>query len=300
MSLQPADKKKLSFSELSMYLDCPFKRYLVYDRKMREQDNPYKLFGRAIDDAIGDFLVKHKPPLEVFTAAANLLTWDNCDELTKSQLTEMASKVSKSKTGPALLDDWREIALIQLTNLFQCYDKDTNSLKLEGVSEPIQILATQVWLKTSGETAVFNGAIDLVGRGVNSGKTYIVDIKTAGRPWLWRESKTRIKEMQLLLYKAHINQTISNDEKYAFLSEALNLDPNNIETWYLFLYRSKTAAIEVKKIASGPQIVSEATHAIEGSARKILTGFKAKTTNRETCKYCHLKERCESGELDNL
>lgn len=292
--------KRLSFSELQTYYDCPFKRYLVYDKKMREQDNPYKLFGRAIDDAIGDFLVLHKPPIEVFTKVSNLLSWDDADDLTKTQLQQLASKTSKSKTGKALLEEWREIALIQLTGLFECYDSASNSLGLPGIKERVTILATQVWLNTQAQNSAFVGAVDLVGRGNSTGKSYIFDIKTAGRPWLWRDPKTRIKEKQLLLYKAHISETVQNEDKYRFLADQLQLDYDNVETYYLFLYRSKTAEMEVKKIASTTPLVTEAAKSLDGAARKILSGFKAKTSDQNTCKLCHLKDKCHAGELDDL
>lgn len=275
---------RLSFTQISLYIECPYKRHLVYDKKLFEEKNAYMFFGTAIDEAITTLLMGDEEDLLAAARDAFYQKYDlsRAPASVISSFHEIGKKISKS--GTQLHQLWEQIALEHLTKLGAARVKP-RVFNFPDFKEPVEIISCQECLEASLTIGSFIGYIDVVAKGVSSGKLYIIDIKTAGRPWSWKKAETRIKERQLLLYKH-------------FYAGKESVDLDKIETWYLFLYRAPSAKQEGVKLSSPSGTVKMADRLLEGTARMISEGFRDKTTDTSVCNRCHLREGCHGGEYE--
>tara|TARA_R110000796_G_scaffold246108_1_gene370726 strand:+ start:82 stop:1005 length:924 start_codon:yes stop_codon:yes gene_type:complete len=302
-------KKKMSFSALSTYMDCPFKRYLTYELGLWGPKSLYMYFGTVVDDAFDDLLIQRLPADDVVNKVVSLLAEENIEDpdVVDSFREAAEKRWKRNATAGRLITEFQEIAALHLYKLAGMFNRETGLLdlrSLEGwppqhvITELLEVVDYQTQLLVDGVDIKFKGFIDLVCRGVESKKLYVIDIKTTGRPWEMHKSYTKRKLHQLKLYKKYLIDAVGQGRIKAIPQQ--ELDPAMIETWYLFLYRAKSGKQEVKKISSDPKDVSTSVRMIEGAGRKIKQGFKDKNQTESSCRMCHLKERCHAGEFDRF
>tara|TARA_R110000851_G_scaffold103340_16_gene220336 strand:+ start:1204 stop:2097 length:894 start_codon:yes stop_codon:yes gene_type:complete len=292
--------KRISFSELSLYMACPFKRHLCYDLRMWEGKTAYTWFGTVLDDALGSLFQERKPLEEVISIVAERLSASSIqDPDVVASFAKLAEKRWKrDATAQRLTDDWISIATKHLDKLSQMLMPD-GTIVIPGIPEPLLFRDYQTQLQAEGASIRFKGFVDLICQGAKTDKWYVIDIKTTGRPWDFRFPDVKLKTNQLLLYKNYFIE-LAQQGKLKRISAPAIIDPATVECWYLFLFRATSAKQEAVKIESKPASVNRSVRMIEGAGRRISQGFKQKTTDMKQCGWCHLQEKCWSGELDTF
>jgi ATP-dependent exoDNAse (exonuclease V) beta subunit len=126
----------------------------------------------------------------------------------------------------------------------------------------------------------FKGFIDLIIQ-TPDGKYHVIDWKTCSWGWNSKKKSDPMTNYQITYYKN-------------YFSKKHNIDPNNIETYFVLLKRTaKKHNIEVVRITSGHKKTQNSLKLLENAVINIEKGNCIK--NRLSCKYCkfYKTEHCQ-------
>lgn len=193
----------ISFSEFSLYNECPFK-HLVFKYLVLDQEPPsiHLFFGSAIHAAIENSFIKNwgiQKRVAHFKEYFTKEMKENKDEVDGYEDFELFLE-----QGEAILN------ALDLTNLIENYE-------LVAVEEPL-------YEHIYGDF-YFKGFIDLVVKHKKTGRYLIIDWKTATEPWKLKwKLQNFIFLCQMRFYKY-------------FYGRKHNIDLENIDTKYMVLCR---------------------------------------------------------------
>jgi ATP-dependent exoDNAse (exonuclease V) beta subunit len=248
----PQPKKKISFSELKIWNECPFKHKLNYVDGIKSfTGNEYTAFGTAVhyvcEMKVQDPSVDGKKIFkEKFVEEIKALTIKN---INKKMVLEMKDQ------GLHLVD----FILPELNKMFEEYEVISVE---EQLYEPI----------TEFETGVnFKGFIDLVIK-TPDGKYHVIDWKTCSWGWRAERKAEPMTVYQLSFYKN-------------YFAKKHNIDPKNIETYFALLKRTaKKDNVEIFKVTNGPKRVANAVDLLH----RALTHINSKNylKNKLSCNKC--------------
>jgi RecB family exonuclease len=125
----------------------------------------------------------------------------------------------------------------------------------------------------------FKGFIDMVIKTPDE-KYHIIDWKTCSWGWSRDKKSDPMTTYQLTYYKN-------------YFSRKHNINPNQIETYFVLLKRTaKLGNVEVMRVTSGQKKTTNALKVLENAVINIERGNYIK--NRLNCKYCkfHKTEHC--------
>lgn len=193
------DKKtrKVSYSQYSMWLNCPQEWKLAYVDKLRSDEPSIHLFfGRAIHEAIQTWLnilyTEDKHKAKIF----------DMEELFKDKLVENFKAHIKiddngQKTFPCDQETLTEFYLdgCEILKYIRSKHKDffpTKGHELIGCEVPLNLEVLP--------NVAYVGYIDIVIKDKKTNKVYIYDLKTSTKGWNY-EKKDPKKINQVLLYK---------------------------------------------------------------------------------------------------
>jgi len=209
----------ISFSELKIWNECPYKHKLVYLDKIKQfKGNEHTAFGTAMHHVCENVVVDHD---------ADLLHAFNSKFLEELALL----KEKKIELNRKLIEDMRVQGKSMLTSILpglkDCFeDYEVISVE-EDLMEPLD------------DVLHFKGFIDLV---IKVGETYhIIDWKTCSWGWDTKRKADRMTTYQLTLYKN-------------FFAKKHNIEPKDIETHFALLKRTaKKDRVEIFRVTSGPK-----------------------------------------------
>ena len=185
---------RISYSQLSMFNECPQRWKLNYVDKLRvSESNIYLVFGTAMHEVIQTYLdimynnsVKNAEKLDL-----NKMLFDNlCSEFTKAKEQYGKEPCTKEELQEFLQDGVDILNFIKTRrgDYFQKRDYE-----LVGCEVPIELKLK----KNIG----FIGYLDLVILHKPTNTLKIIDIKTSTRGWNKWQKADKNKTQQLLLYK---------------------------------------------------------------------------------------------------
>ena len=241
--------KHISFSELKIWNECPYKHKLVYKDKIKEfLGNEYTAFGTAIHHVCENIaLNKSKNMLDEFNQKF-------LDEL--KILTEKKVELKKD-----LVQDMRLQAENILKYILPELKKTFSNFEVVSVEE-------ELYLPIENTDIMFKGFIDLVIK-TPDGKHHVVDWKTCSWGWDSKKKTDRITSYQITLYKK-------------FFASKHNLDPKNIETYFALLKRTaKSNNVEIFRVTSGPKKTDNALNLLNKAVYNISRNNHIK--NRLSC-----------------
>jgi hypothetical protein len=247
-------KSHISYSELKIWAQCPFKHKLMYIDKIKGFiGNEYTAFGGAIHSLCENAVVgkiDEDEYQEYFQAAFR-------QELKKINVTkpnlvmEMISQADKisPEIVPALNGyfgtDFRVVSVEE--QLYQNID--------EFMPKEIN----------------FKGFVDLVLQTAD-GKYHVIDWKSCSWGWDAKKRSDKMITYQLTLYKK-------------FFCEKHNIDPSLVETHFALLKRtSKKNHVEIFRVTSGSKKTENATNLLTRALTHICKQNNIK--NRLSCKGC--------------
>ncbi len=245
----------ISYSELKVWNDCPFKHKLQYiDKNKVFTSTEYTCFGIAIHETCEKSLLKE-------------ITEEQHDEYFenkfKQELTLMQEQV---EIDNVLVSDMVAQGKTILSELYESITAYLGEYEVVATEEPLYERIEKLDFEYN-----FKGFIDLVLR-TPDGKTHIIDFKTCSFGWKADKKSDPMTIYQLTYYKH-------------FYSQKYNIDPNMIETHFALLKRTvKKNRIEFFRVSNAKVRTENAMVLITKSISAIEN--KKYIKNRLSCNGC--------------
>jgi len=252
----------ISYSELKVWAECPFKHKLMYIDKIKGFiGNEYTAFGGAIHSLCENAIIDKIEPEdfeEYFQAAFR-------QELKKIEVTKPALVME-------MLNQANKISPKIIPSVEKYFGKYEVISVEERLFEDIQDF--------EDEKYNFKGFIDLVVK-TDDGKYHIIDWKICSWGWNMERKSDRLTTYQLTLYKK-------------FFCQKHNIDPEMVETHFALLKRTaKKENVEIFRVTSGPRKTQNANDLLLKALSNINRQIKFK--NRMSCDRCEFRktEHCK-------
>tara|TARA_Y100001938_G_scaffold146699_1_gene226118 strand:- start:883 stop:1677 length:795 start_codon:yes stop_codon:yes gene_type:complete len=215
----------ISFSELKMWSECPYKRKLVYQDKLKGfQGNIFTAFGSAVHSGCEKYVEDRDIDLSISHFIDEYSK--GLSELPKEVFDEISQKDAET---------FLEQGLKVLADVPSSIDEEFGKWELisaeEMLYEPIKEFVEKEYL--------FKGYIDLVIK-TEDGRYHIIDWKTCSWGWDARRRSDAMNVYQLIFYK-----------HYYALKHGIDID--NIDVHFGLLKRTAKpgASVEIFKTTSG-------------------------------------------------
>ena len=252
---QQTEIKRISFSELKNWKECPYRHKLIYvDKLPHFEGNEYTAFGTAIHavcekvipserkDSIEIFEDAFKEELDTLREQGKVLNQELVEDM-KRQALPICEQVL-----PAIKEHFGEFSVISVE---------------EEILEPIN--------EFNSFGTSFKGFIDMVIQ-TSDNKYHIIDWKTCSWGWSRDKKSDPMTTYQLTFYKN-------------YFSKKHNIQPKLIETHFVLLKRTaKKDNIEILRITSGTKKTDNSLKVLQNAVINIEN--KNYIKNRLNCKYC--------------
>ena len=252
----------ISFSELKIWAECPFKHKLMYIDKIKGFiGNEYTAFGGAIHSLCENALLGKLPE-------------EDYEEYFQHAFRAELKKVPVSK--PKLVIEMLSQANRISPEVIPAVQEYFGNFQVVSVEER---LFEKIENFKDAEYN-FKGFIDFVVK-TEDGKYHIVDWKTCSWGWDAERRSDRLTTYQLTLYKK-------------FFCQKHNIDPKNVETHFALLKRTaKKDHVEFFRVTSGPRKTNNASDLLLKALSNINRQIKFK--NRLSCDRCDFRksEHCQ-------
>jgi len=248
--------KHISYSELKIWSECPFKHKLNYIDKLRKFiGNEYTAFGRSLH-SLCEHMVQETLPEEEYddffegTFGHELAQLGDPADLREQLVNDMLAQAKKITPHiiPGLVNSFGEYEVFSVEE--KLFEK-INDFSLDKYT--------------------FKGYIDLVIK-TSDRKYHIIDWKTCSWGWDARKRTDRLITYQLTLYKK-------------FFCQKHGIDPSLVETHFALLKRTaKKDNVEIFRVTSGKKKTDNATALLHKALHNICKNNKIK--NRLSCNGC--------------
>lgn len=252
------DVKRISFSELKNWKECPYRHKLIYvDKLPHFEGNEYTAFGTAIHAVCEETIPNaSQDPMDVFKSSFSK----------EIQILEESGK----KINESLISEMKLQAVEICNQVLPSVKEHFGKFKVISVEE--QILEPITEFESFGTN--FKGFIDMVIQTEDQ-KYHIIDWKTCSWGWSRDKKSDPMTTYQLTYYKN-------------YFSKKHKIDPKNIETYFVLLKRTaKKDNVEVLRVTSGNKKVENSLKVLQNAVINIEKGNYIK--NRLNCKYCKFK-----------
>jgi|TARA_B100000287_G_scaffold356293_1_gene347143 hypothetical protein len=196
-------QKNISYSQISMFKQCPHKWKLHYKDKISQRDTSiYLVFGIAIHEAIQEYLTVF---YEQSRAAADRLELIDKFQKTfievyqKQYKQNNNSHFSSAEQMREFFEDGVEILKFFKKKIGGYFSK--RGTHLVGIELPVINTPNKML-----NNILFKGMLDVVLYHENTDEFTIIDIKTSTRGWHDKMKKNEDKQFQLILYKKYFSE----------------------------------------------------------------------------------------------
>ena len=252
-TLNHAYQKNVSFSQLSMFRQCPKKWSLQY-KEGHKQYTPtiHTVFGTALHEAVQHYLTVMYDESAAAADREDIIgMFEDClREEYQKQYKRSHSHFSSPDQLREFYDDGVTIINYLIKNRNKYFSK--RGWYLAGCEVPIMIMPNKRYTNV-----LYQGFLDVVLYHEPTKKFHIIDIKTSTSGWNARAKKDEDKQFQLILYKK-------------FFSETFNVPLDDIDIEFFIvkrrLYKSEDYVIpriQQFKPASGKVKMNRASKALE-------------------------------------
>jgi hypothetical protein len=282
---------KISYSQISLYTNCPKQWQLRYiDKITQSESNIYLVFGTAMHETLQHYLnimynhtIKKADEIDLpkFLQKALIAEFKKAEEndgkppCTKEQLMEFF------EDGLQILDFFKK-------KRSEYFSK--NGWELVGIEKPIN-----VGLK--GKLRII-GFLDIVMYDTLSNRIKIIDIKTSTMGWNKWMKKDENKTAQLLLYKQFYAKQydfpIENIDVEYFIVKRKLYENAQFPQKRVQKFSPASGTVSMNKVAKKMKIFMD--DAFDGDGRHIIKEYQA-NASKKTCKWCEFKdtEYCAEG-----
>jgi hypothetical protein len=260
----PTGKPHVSFSELSDWIQCPFRHKLLYIDKLGTFTiTPHLSFGTGVHDANENYIKTRVMDKSIAYDIIRKSWIDNHELFSKGPFPWWASD------GFGTVEDWINKADRIMNDVPLFLDK-----MFPGWTcfEAEELLYEQI----ENQPIFFKGFVDgiLVVKDKRGRDKYIIiDWKTCGWGWTKDKQDDFDVHLQLLLYKYYWTKKHninSRDVKAAFALLKRDGKPGN--------------SVSLIPIQAGPTPIEKGLRIVDNHIRSVSKGFFIK--NRDACKFC--------------
>ena len=276
-----AYQKNISYSQLSMYTQCPKKWSLQYREGHKLYEHSIHMtFGTALHETLQHYLdvMYDKSGAEADRIDLVEFFEDRLRELYKEGYQKNEGHYSTPEQLREFFEDGVEIINYFKKKRNQYFSK--RGWHLAGIEVPIVITPNKRY-----NNVIYQGYLDVVMYHENTNTFKIIDIKTSTKGWSSKEKKDESKQFQLILYKK-------------FFSEQFDVPMENIDIEF-FIVRRKIwensdypiGRVQLWKPASGKVKLNKATKSLEEFITQAFTqkGYAEKEYEpivNDNCKWC--------------
>ena len=286
-----ASGNKISYSQYTMYANCPKRWKLNYVDKLAEYSQSiHTLFGSAFHETLQAYLTIM---YEDSAAAADREDWNKIlkDFMAKEYRKALAMGQEKDFTNAQEMGEFYEQGCLILEFIFKnrgAYFQKRNH-ELIGVETPLNISMDV------NENIKFKGYIDLIIKDKRDNTYKIIDIKTSTMGWNKHQKADKTKTAQLVLYKS-------------YYAKQFNVPVDNIRVEYFIVKRKlwENTDFPQKRVqlftpASGKPTLNKINRSVDefvknafnedGSYNLERTHIGVAGKNKKNCKWCEFKDR---------
>jgi hypothetical protein len=277
-----ATQKSISYSQMSMFNECPKKWSLQYREGHKSfTSSIHTVFGTALHETLQHYLTVM---YEQSGAAADRL---NTSEMLEENLREEYKKQYKANNNQHFVtpDELREF-YEDGVEIIREFSKDKTKYfgkrgwHLVGCEVPIILTPYSKY-----QNVMFQGYLDVVLYHEPTNKIKIIDIKTSRQGWSKKEKSDENKQFQLIAYKK-------------YFSELYNVPIENIEIEFMIVKRKifESDIYVIKRVqqfkpASGKVKLNKVTKSIESFIERAFdrNGYKEVEHQPKlngNCKWC--------------
>jgi hypothetical protein len=277
-----ASQKLVSYSQLSMFNDCPKKWSLQYKEGHKQfTSSIHTVFGTALHEVIQAYLTVM---YEKSGAEADRL---NTYEMFEDALREEYKKQYKANnnlhfSAPDELREFFEDGIAIIREFAKDKSKyfSKRGWHLVGCELPLVLTPS-----SKLPNVMFQGYLDLVMYHEPTNRIKIIDIKTSRQGWSKKEKSDENKQFQLILYKK-------------YFAETYNIPVENIEIEFLIVKRKIFESenfvirrVQLYKPASGKVKLNKVSKSIESFVEQAFdrNGYKNvehQPTPHKNCNWC--------------
>jgi hypothetical protein len=275
LQLLPTGKPHVSFSEVKMWKECPWRHKLVHIEKLSiQEESPHLHYGTIVHDAVENFL--NTKEMNIKGCQSKIQdAWDTHGFDSEQYIASQTERAQKQgwKYRHDTVDAYKKSAencLVRLPDFMNENFGDWKSIEAEHkLYEDIK--------GASGEK--FKGFIDAIILSKIDGKkkAWIIDWKTSSpRGWDRKKREDFLMQAQLMLYKS-------------FWSEKMELRSRDIACGFVLL-KKKTVmekSVQLINVSAGPSAMEKSQKLVRSAIKGIKSGLLLK--NREACRFCEFK-----------
>jgi len=272
----PTGKPHVSFSEVKMWKECPWRHKLTHIDKLSIQEPSTHLhYGTIVHEAVENFLNTGKMDIDSCKKQIELawgeFGFDSVDFIKKQ---EEKAQAQGWKYRHDNLSSWKESAENCLTRLPSFMDENFGEWRSIEAEH-------KLYEDISGATGEkFKGFIDAILLSKKNGKkkAWIIDWKTSSpRGWDRKKREDFLMQAQLMLYKS-------------FWSEKMQLRSRDISCGFVLLKKkTKTEkSVQLIDVSAGPKSMEKSQKLVRSAIKGIKSGLLLK--NRESCRFCEFKD----------
>ena len=282
---------KISYSQLSLYTNCPHQWKLRYIDKIRESEsNIYLVFGTAMHETLQHYLDV------MYNHTAKKADEINLPKFLQKALITEFKKAEEADGKPPCTKEQMNEFFEDGINILDFFKKkrgeyfSKNGWELVGIEKPINV-------ELKGKLRIV-GFLDIVMYDKIGNRIKIIDIKTSTMGWNKWMKKDENKTAQLLLYKQ-------------FYSKQYGFPVENIDVEYFIVKRKlyENAMFPQKRVqkfspASGTVSMNKVAKklkafmddAFDKEGQHIIKEYETKPS-KKACRWCEFNqtEYCDKG-----
>ena len=281
---------KISYSQLSMYNECPLRWKLNYVDDLRiSESNIHLIFGTAMHEVIQTWLEV------MYNDSAKNADLLNLEEMLRDKLIEQFKIASESDgKAPCTKEDINEF-FIDGCNILDFLKKkrgdyfQKRQYELVGCEVPIEVM-----LKKDIKMV---GYLDIVLKHKPTDTITIIDIKTSTRGWNKWMKADKNKTQQLLLYKQfyskQYNHPIENIEVEYFIVKRKLWEEAMFPQKRVQKFSPASGTVSMNKVNKGLNIFLENAFDDDGKHKNDMVA----TPSKKSCRFCEFRktEYCSYG-----
>jgi hypothetical protein len=287
-----ANEKLISYSQFSMYNECPKKWSLQYKEGHKQfTSSIHTIFGTALHNTLQHYLTVMYEQSGVEADKINTSELFE-EELSKEYKIQYKKNNKQHFLEPSQLREFYDDGI----NIIRDFSKNKSKYfskrgwYLVGCEIPITLNPSP-----SLPNVVYQGYLDIVMYHEPTNTIQIIDLKTSGYGWKDKEKKDENKQFQLILYKK-------------FFAEHFNFPIDNIEIEFFIVKRKlhESEDFVIRRIQtfsppSGKIKINKATQTLNKFIEEAfsLTGYKNtdhQPTPNTNCNWCpfHKTHLCKA------
>lgn len=283
----PSGSKTISYSQFSIYSDCPHKWKLMYiDKHKPDDSNIHLLFGTSMHEVLQTYLTV------AFEESAKKA--DKMDlagmlyDCMAREYKKVMEKGGEPFTNRTEMDEFYRdgVEILEYVRKKRTEYFPTKNYKLLGVEIPLLE-------KIDNYNVYLMGFIDLVILDERDNLITIYDFKTSTRGWGEKDKKNENKKAQIIIYKEYFakqyNLPVDNIEVVFFILKRKLWEQSEFTQKRVQLFKPPSGSVTRKKVNKRLVEFVEKAFTEDGNYRTDTEHYAIAGDNDANCKYCIFK-----------